>query len=147
MQNIFLCLAVIATFSAMGYAIKKGEDLIGSSLASSEKGTETFRDILCFGGDEKIREELDFCGHTFDLADRPQIPLYHRYRLVLAVSDSDADNLLLCVQAMRKFPGVRTIALCSSSEHEKLFEEKKAGLIVSNQQEALAAMKKDRLFS
>ena len=59
----------------------------------------------------------------YDEIDAPSLPREGSYELVLALSASDVDNLLLLTQAKKRFAGVSTCALLSDTMYLPVFEQ------------------------
>jgi hypothetical protein len=53
----------------------------------------------------------------------PHLPDRLPVKSVLALSDSDIDNLLLCHESHRRCPEIFCIARCSSSVFQKIFRD------------------------
>ena len=81
------------------------------------------KDVLLFGKDPPLEGSLRNRQMDFDVVEYPAFPLLRMYRTVIAVSQSDLDNLLLCVVAKQRDPSIRTVALCNGRIYRQLFDQ------------------------
>ncbi len=83
-------------------------------------------ETLLFGHEEDIfiaREWLkkhDFC---YDEVDTPTLPVAGNFHLLLALSNSDVDNLLLCAAARQRFETIKTAARLTDSVYLPVFKD------------------------
>lgn len=81
---------------------------------------------LLFGQEEDIfsaREWLKKSHFCYDEVDAPALPREGIFRLLLALSKSDMDNLLLCAAARRRFGGIKTAARLTDTVYLPVFKE------------------------
>jgi Trk K+ transport system NAD-binding subunit len=55
--------------------------------------------------------------------DEPDIPVNVQIMMVLAISNNDLDNLLLCNKARHHFPDVYLIAKCNDALYQDIFKD------------------------
>lgn len=82
--------------------------------------------LLFCGHDEQARalsNALTGCLPGLQTLHMAELPAHARPRAVIALLPDDADNLLLCVQAMRLRGDCLTIALCGDRTCASLFQK------------------------
>ena len=91
--------------------------------ASNQEDTQS---ILVYKGDTDVSMILE----TVDVNDRSLVFAddYEDYELrgckaIVAISDNDADNLMLCVKAKHTKAGITTIARCNNNLNLEIFRE------------------------
>ncbi len=81
--------------------------------------------ILVYGETELAEALVDYLrekGVTYLVTNRPDIPENASFLAIAAVSKNDTDNLLLCSQAKKLWPGVILFAVCNDLTYKNLFD-------------------------
>ncbi len=83
-------------------------------------------DVLLFGPPNMVEPmlcTLQRQGLTCCRADSPQVPAGTRFEAVLAVSEDDMQNLLLCHEAGHASPGAFLVARCNHLSCQTVFTD------------------------
>ena len=118
---------IILLLMAAGYILMDRLDIFLASdniiKASNQEDTQS---ILVYKGDTDVSMILE----TVDVNDRSLVFAddYEDYELrgckaIVAISDNDADNLMLCVKAKHTKAGITTIARCNNNLNLEIFRE------------------------
>lgn len=118
---------IILLLMAAGYILMDRLDIFLASdniiKASNQEDTQS---ILVYKGDTDVSMILE----TVDVNDRSLVFAddYEDYELrgckaIVAISDNDADNLMLCVKAKHTKAGITTIARCNNNLNLEIFKE------------------------
>lgn len=99
-----------------------------SSQGGFHRSFSLDQSVLIYGNNEiaqdLIRDGLLKTG-TIHAIDSPDISLYPQVRLVVALGESDLDNLMICRLSKHLNPAVVTIAFCQDKAHERLYLDSK----------------------
>lgn len=118
---------IILLLMAAGYILMDRLNIFLASdniiKASNQEDTQS---ILVYKGDTDVSMILE----TVDVNDRSLVFAddYEDYELrgckaIVAISDNDADNLMLCVKAKHTKAGITTIARCNNNLNLEIFRE------------------------
>lgn len=80
---------------------------------------------------EALLNALTQHGISYELTTNPGYQMSTTFGCVLALSDNDFDNVLLCHQAKRVKPEIRTIARCSRQVYREIFHEQGVDKVIS----------------
>ena len=97
-----------------------GADLLPANTQQSETA------VLLFGPTALLTDlELTLRESNIDHLEiyEPAIPAGLAFRALVALSECEMDNILLCHEARHLFPGVFTIARCKDPIYRWLFEQ------------------------
>ncbi len=126
----FLAVLIVLVFIGIGYLLMGGIDhFLEKTFPETPPVSPETCAALIFGelNRPEALEQLMLRRHIAYLKlTEPHVPDHLKLRLVLAVSGSDLDNLMLCNEARHVNPDVITIAKCSNSIYREIFE--KAGI-------------------
>lgn len=137
MTDWIYALLLLALFSG-GYRIMMMLDrALDTQVELNQEPTAEPLRVLLFSGEEEGVERLIsemnhrgiFCDWTSEIGVRD----YRNYTYVLAISENDLDNLLLCHQARRSNPEVLTAAKCTRYPYRSVFQTQKIDWIVTGQ--------------
>lgn len=118
---------IMLLLMAAGYLLMDRLDAFLASdkivKAANQDDTES---ILVYKGDTDISMILE----TVDVNDKSLVfaDNYEEYELsgckaIVAISDNDADNLMLCVKAKHSRVGITTIARCNNNLNLEIFRD------------------------
>ena len=118
---------VMLLLMAAGYILM---DRLDTFLASDKiikvANQDDTQSILVYKGDTDVSMILE----TVDVNDESLVFFffYENYELrgcnaIVAISDNDADNLMLCVKAKHTKAGITTIARCNNNLNLEIFRE------------------------
>ena len=145
MRNLLLILAVLAEGVFVYFVIRKISTFLangGFTGREPELPTSQLHNILVYGKAPETISLLESSGKLYDAVETPAIPMYCSYRVVMALSLSDEDNLMLCSAAKRAFPEACTVARCNDMEFRNLFSNQKADYTVTDDTEAAKILRK-----
>ena len=92
-------------------------------------------ETLLFGPKEDIfsaREWLKKSKYCYDEIDAPELPREGHYQLLLALSKSDVDNLILCAAAKKQYDGIKTAARLTDTVYLPVFRDAGIDYILPN---------------
>jgi hypothetical protein len=92
--------------------------------------------ILVYGNDilaQELIQVVSLKTCTIHAIDSPDFSLYPQVRLVVALGESDLDNLMICRLSKHLNPTVATIAFCQDKTHERLYLESKVDHLLMGQ--------------
>lgn len=118
---------IMLLLMAAGYILMDRLDIFLASdniiKASNQEDTQS---ILVYKGDTDVSMILE----TVDVNDKSLVFAedYEDYEIrgckaIVAISDNDADNLMLCVKAKHTKAGITTIARCNNNLNLVIFKE------------------------
>lgn len=96
------------------------------------------RSILLYGADKSCLPVSMW--ETCDAVEGPELPAPCAYRLVLAVSENDLNNLLLCASARRELKSIQLIARCNDPLDREIFRQQRVDVTVSSLGELTALL-------
>lgn len=118
---------IILLLMAVGYILMDRLDIFLASdniiKASNQEDTQS---ILVYKGDmdvSMILETVDVNDRSLVFADDYEDYEIRSCKAIVAISDNDADNLMLCVKAKHTKAGITTIARCNNNLNLEIFKE------------------------
>lgn len=141
MMSSFIVILVTAYLIVFGWLVMWGLDrfLRGwKRRRPAVQAVHALQTILLYGADKSCLPPA--LWETCDAVDTPNFPAGGEYRLVLAVSDSDLNNLMLCAAARRAVQSVQMIARCNDSVDRAVFHDHHVDVTVSDAAELQALL-------
>lgn len=139
---ILIILGVIGTM-LFGYFIMSRLDAFfqkGGFIDSPAAKTEKSLVLFCAQQADQLLERLESLlqqhGLRYCLVSEPHVPLPVSVLAVLAISDNDLDNLLLCHEARHVSADIYTIALCNDPLFTKFFRDAGIDRVLTGNQPA-----------
>jgi len=140
MIDVILFISIIFII-ALGYYVMCCVDNFICSGEDIEKQIEyKDKDVLLYKCSYKIYSLLDSRNVSYDIVDYPALPALNHYRIVLALSENDLDNLLLCSSAKHANPYSRTIARCNSQIYREIFMREDVDAVIFDQDQEIAIL-------
>lgn len=102
---------------------------------TKESDASKEKEILLYAEKEIIDEiklVLDNADVTYDCTTEPEIKDSTIYHWIGAISNDDANNLLICLSAKRRNSSVCTIAKCNNIIYESIFRQMGITIILKN---------------
>jgi Trk K+ transport system NAD-binding subunit len=138
MLDVIIIMAMLG-ISVFGYRVMKRLDVALEDIVVVDHIDKVRRaTVLIYseevGHEEAIRtilEELDQQGIAHVETTNGNVQDLMPFTHVVAISDSDLDNLLLCHRAKRIRPNVETIASCSKYVYQSVFKDQGVDWIVT----------------
>lgn len=132
MEEFFILIPLLA-FMAILYRWICHLDESRRPNADPEKDAEyMWKDVLLFGSSDSACALLRAQHKTCDVVNYPAFPLLSMYHIVVAISDVDLDNLLLCNLSKERNPASRTIAFCNGPIYRELFDQPAVDALLNN---------------
>lgn len=126
MSLTFLLIITTVGIMLFGFVIMgQLDNFIGSSGFTESSQELLIRTILLFGEKKIVTDistHLSGRNISYHIAKEPDVPENIIFFVVLALSDNDMDNLLLCNKAKHVCPDVLTVAKCNENIYKKVFE-------------------------
>lgn len=132
-MDALLIFVVIGAF-LIGYAAMSRLDRFRNrDRPPGEPDVIPAKGIFLYGCPETVKalsDDLKKAGVTNDWSAEPEMNAGVHYHWIGAFSDSDEDNLLACLWAMRSRPGIHTIAKCNDMTYKNVFKQTKISVIL-----------------
>jgi len=125
-MQIFLGLAAVG-FVLLGYHVMARLDIFfdQTGFALDLKMPSVSMALIYLGNQPmpQLESALQKEKIPYRMITEPQIPEDLKPVAILALSENDLSNLLLCTTARHQFPAVFTIARCNDSLYRHLFQQ------------------------
>lgn len=135
MKEYILIFPLLGIMVVYYYFLSRIDKFISTEEALYETEEFTYKDILLYKDADEIVATLKANNLKFDLVEYPGIPRFCYYKVVVGVSNSDLDNLLLCKTAKRFDPFVRTVAKCNVQMYQEMFHCEEIDAVVADSSE------------
>lgn len=122
MEELFIMVPLLVFMAILYRWMCRLDEYCGVRSEAGQDSEYLWKDVLLFGSDPALCEELRTRRLECDVVACPAFPLLRMYRIVVAASPSDLDNLLLCTMAKQRDPSMRTVALCNGPVYREIFD-------------------------
>lgn len=140
MQDLIFLLPLLVVIILYYIFIDHIDEYIASQEELFNEEEFTSKDVLLYKNIEDITAILKTNHVVYDVIEYPSFPQFCCYKIVLGISESDLDNLLVCKIAKRFNPAVQTIAKCNLQIYHEIFDCEDVDVVVSSINEAMSIL-------
>lgn len=118
----------------LGFRIMARIDTFIENGGFEERQAVQINKILMFGEQNIVHDiscNLMENNIPYCITKEPDVPENTAFHIVMALSDNDMDNLLLCNKAIHIYPHALTIAKCNDHIYKNVFDSVGIGHILS----------------
>lgn len=122
MEELFIMVPLLVFMAVLYRWMCHLDEYCGIHSEPEQDPEYLWKDVLLFGADPALYTALRARQLECDAVECPAFPLLRMYRIVVAASKNDLDNLLLCTLAKQRDPSMRTVALCNGPVYREIFD-------------------------